>query len=366
MPVLSRAITETFAEFIFQRMGVDRTLTATEIDKLCRDSRGNIGEIKARLEQLLIERSSEPLSTSKRSVGLSNLPILKIVGALVFAGVVGGVLIFQEHINNLFDATPLNEPPLLSPDADKVEMPITAKGDMGAADEDVEGSPLRELPGEETVPVTLPEIQDQPVQQAGAGLPVRVPIEAPQDASEPTLEVELLPSETIVPNNISEPEVQAISVASDSTTASQPDPLPVVASSDKSVEKKPDVAPQADQPAPSVSEVAKPEPQTTSTPYTEAEQQLLQQKPTAYTLQLIGVGNESGAKKYIKRYALGAEARYFRTFLNGRDWYAVVYGVYPDRAAALTARQKLSKRLNKKDIWPRDLKSVHAALQQRN
>ncbi|MFV1984488.1 MAG: SPOR domain-containing protein [Thiohalomonadales bacterium] len=86
------------------------------------------------------------------------------------------------------------------------------------------------------------------------------------------------------------------------------------------------------------------------------------QSPTNYTLQLLGTRNESSVKKFVLENNLQGKAIYFNVKRQGKDWFALVYGVYPDKNSALKARSSLSKTLQKAKPWPRNFASIHAEL----
>jgi DamX protein len=66
---------------------------------------------------------------------------------------------------------------------------------------------------------------------------------------------------------------------------------------------------------------------------------------------------------FIARHGLDPDitAYYRGTFKEG-PWYVLMYGIYPDREAALAGRNQLPKTLQNNKPWPRDLKSVHQAI----
>lgn len=83
------------------------------------------------------------------------------------------------------------------------------------------------------------------------------------------------------------------------------------------------------------------------------------QNPQHYTLQLIAVQEESAAQSFLKRLGnrLGT---YYRFRRDGKTWYAVVLGVYPNRKEAEQAAAVWRSKLSLPDIWIRDF----AGLQQ--
>jgi DamX protein len=90
---------------------------------------------------------------------------------------------------------------------------------------------------------------------------------------------------------------------------------------------------------------------------------LLQQPPGAFTLQLLGSRNPSSIVNYIRRNALDPEkTAWYRGRYRDDDWYVLLYGIYPDKTAALEARSALPIKVQKAKPWPRSLKSVHNSI----
>lgn len=89
---------------------------------------------------------------------------------------------------------------------------------------------------------------------------------------------------------------------------------------------------------------------------------LLRQRPTDFTLQLLGVQDEAAARRFLRAQPLREDMAYFRTLRKDRPWFVVVYGVYPGRAEALAARSGLPGELAGEGVWPRSLASVQAAI----
>ncbi len=89
---------------------------------------------------------------------------------------------------------------------------------------------------------------------------------------------------------------------------------------------------------------------------------LWSQSPTNYTLQLLGARTESSVKKFVLEHKLQGKAIYFNVKRQGKDWFALVYGVYPTKGSAIKARASLSKSLQKAKPWPRNFASIHAEL----
>jgi DamX protein len=90
---------------------------------------------------------------------------------------------------------------------------------------------------------------------------------------------------------------------------------------------------------------------------------LLAQQGALYSLQLLGSRSEESVVAYIHRYRLDPSlSAYYRGAYRGSDWYVLLYGIYPDRQAELEARADLPAAVRKAKPWPRDLASVHKAI----
>lgn len=87
------------------------------------------------------------------------------------------------------------------------------------------------------------------------------------------------------------------------------------------------------------------------------------QHPRHFTVQILGSANEQGVRHFMATHALAGRAAYFRTVRDGRDWFVLVYGVYPDRSTARAAIAKLGPALRAQGPWPRSFASLHADAQ---
>lgn len=93
---------------------------------------------------------------------------------------------------------------------------------------------------------------------------------------------------------------------------------------------------------------------------TKAHQQdwILQQRGTDYTFQLMGSWDHHELVEFIDKYALSGDVAEFQSMRNGQVWYALIYGVYPGKQAALDASKKWPAPLNTLPSWLRRFDSV--------
>ena len=99
---------------------------------------------------------------------------------------------------------------------------------------------------------------------------------------------------------------------------------------------------------------------------TTAEHLLLAIRPSDFTLQLFAATTPAFAKQFIQQHKLGKHARYFHRRLNGKSFYAVVYGTYRHRAAAASAITKLPSSARQLHPWVRTISSVQQEIRLAN
>jgi septal ring-binding cell division protein DamX/type II secretory pathway predicted ATPase ExeA len=89
---------------------------------------------------------------------------------------------------------------------------------------------------------------------------------------------------------------------------------------------------------------------------------VLAQEPGTFTLQLFGSHEQKNAEAFIRQHHLGQAAHVFVSERKGKDWYSVVYGVYPDQAAASSASKTLPASLKKIKPWVRRFDDIQASI----
>ncbi|MCW8902058.1 MAG: SPOR domain-containing protein [Gammaproteobacteria bacterium] len=85
-----------------------------------------------------------------------------------------------------------------------------------------------------------------------------------------------------------------------------------------------------------------------------------QQNKNYFTMQLLGTHQESSLPIYLKTYSLNNDAASFKTKRRGKNWYTLIYGVYPTKSAAQTAAAQLPKGVAKP--WIRSFASIIPSL----
>lgn len=87
-------------------------------------------------------------------------------------------------------------------------------------------------------------------------------------------------------------------------------------------------------------------------------QVLLDWEPKGYSLQMLGAREEKNIREFIAAMPDRNNLHYFFTLYKDKPWYVVIYGRYPDRAAAMTARGELPEPLRAKRPWARSIKGI--------
>jgi len=90
---------------------------------------------------------------------------------------------------------------------------------------------------------------------------------------------------------------------------------------------------------------------------------LRQQNPTAYTLQVIGAYDVETLRKFLVKYSL-TNIAFFKTTHRNKDWYVLLYGIYPNRREALLALEQLPATLRQStQPWARSFASVQKLIE---
>ncbi len=80
--------------------------------------------------------------------------------------------------------------------------------------------------------------------------------------------------------------------------------------------------------------------------------------PNHYTLQLVAAGHEQAVVDFAAKHHVAKDVAYFRSSRQDKAWYSLVYGDYPDRAAAATAAAALPASLRGVNPWIRSFAGI--------
>ena len=222
----------------------------------------------------------------------------------------------------------------------------------------------REEPEEATPQVTralpLPAIDEAPPAARHTPAATATPLadEPPRPTPEPRPaqnppSADEAPARPTIPNAPAEPPESAPPAKAPEPTAPEP---PATRTA----------APAPETPAPATNAPPLPEP---SAPAPKAagegprdEAWLLAQPPGHYTLQVLSSPRRAAVLDRARRLRLSAPVAVFRFRHQGRDWYALVVGAYPDRASARRAIDALPPDLRRNRPWVRRLGDVQALI----
>jgi len=128
--------------------------------------------------------------------------------------------------------------------------------------------------------------------------------------------------------------------------------------SDNNVENKPSAV-MAESASEIKPEVAIIEQESASTlPELYREPWVQQQQGSDYTFQLMGSWQQQEVYDFVDKYALSGDVAMLESLRNGRSWYALVYGVFESKDAALAASKQWPAPLNTLPSWLRRFDSV--------
>ena len=89
---------------------------------------------------------------------------------------------------------------------------------------------------------------------------------------------------------------------------------------------------------------------------------ILAQKPSHFTIQILGVRDEKAVLKFVGKHRLWNQAAYYQSDYKGKNWFSLLYGLYPTRKEALSAKEKLPEEIRKLSPWIRQMSSIHNAI----
>lgn len=114
---------------------------------------------------------------------------------------------------------------------------------------------------------------------------------------------------------------------------------------------------------PSASTSPQPSPQNTARTY-QRENWLLQQVAEHWTIQMLAFSDEAKVRNFIDDHGLHRNAAYFAERRGDAVIYKLVYGAYPSKEAADSARSGFTAALKEHGPWLRPLRAVQAVINQ--
>lgn len=88
---------------------------------------------------------------------------------------------------------------------------------------------------------------------------------------------------------------------------------------------------------------------------------IARQDPLTYTLQLLSSMDQDALLGFVRSHPLN-DLAYFESQREGRPWYSLIHGIFPDTAAARTAAEALPPELRKLRPWIRKLGDIQSLI----
>jgi len=292
-----------------------------------------------------------------------------------------GLLIFQDQVNSLFEpAGGPAEPglvenrtaaPALELPAPVVQVPAEAPSEP-AAPADADAPP---------VDATIAAVEPAAVPPQAGGTTDAVPAETPdpleavmQDAlsaaqaestegavpaADDTVIAAVTPQAAVEPTPAPPRPATAAAASEARQTADEARPEAPAVPPAPVEERAVPTAPPVETPPPGqVPEVAAPAAVEASAVAGGGSAWLQSRQARRYTLQLVGARDRARIEKYAREQNLAQPYAIFERRLDGRPWFSLVVGDYPDRAAALAARDRLPQGIAREGVWPRTFESI--------
>lgn len=160
---------------------------------------------------------------------------------------------------------------------------------------------------------------------------------------------------------------QSSSPAAEKPTEPESKPLALLASAEPAVLPKTMPEPKIEEPTPSpVTTPVPTEPQAVKAlpaGLNKFEQQILRSPSSNFVVQILGASSEVNIQKFIEKEKIDLETGYFETRLNGKPWFVVLVGNFPDRASATAAMDALPATAKAYGPWVRSVADIQTAIQ---
>lgn len=421
-PPLSEVQTGAYVQYRLERAGWngELPLNVEQVRKLHRDSGGLPGVINRLAAGLLAAGPAKAAGTKPARPAEARakpLPLRKLVRGAAVVLLVAGVAVIlsqQDRINALFEpedaptaesanvpGTATAEAPVAADRAPEAAAPDaqqpaeaesapslpTAPDNTQAFDDAVaaltpapwldEAPPTSEAPAvratpesasapgiaphAEEVPPGAPNPESAPRTDAAAAPAVRPPDTDTAADSAATVSDQ---SATVRDDRQSAPQ-ESIAIAPDTSppeeSAAQtsapdrpePEPGPATPTPQETTPKTAEPLPTAQTAAPAASEAGTPRVEASS-----GKGWLLARPQDHYTLQLLGSRDIKTVTEAVQRYDLTADTAWYKVQYQGADWFVLVHGDFPNRAAASRALAGLPAGLRRAGPWPRPFAAI--------
>lgn len=343
---LDRQETEEYLQYRLRTAGLGNVaFNQQQVDAIYQQSEGVIDRINVHGRQALVES----LPMGKKRPAKNKLPKLHLAAAAIVAV----LLVFSVLLNLvLFEGAEPDQDEAVDRQTEKA----TALVQNQAAKVDV--APITDVPSMSLPPgeVAQPELQQGSARDAE---PALAPLDLIDDSKlvrEGEIDYNYV-DESAVPTASGEiSQTAAIAAKVDESVVEDEEPVveplvePLVEQSNN--KPKAQLAPPA----------AVEENDLNKRTYTVRERWILALPADFYTLQLLGVRDEQAARQFIAKYPSLSDIAYYKAQYKGKDWYVVIYGQFPTKAAAAVAVKALPQTLQKSQPWTRQFSAVHQEL----
>ena len=370
---------ENTAHYILHRLSAahfsaTEPFTDANLHKLYKQSGGLPGRINEQAHKLFMD--SLPVKAQSGIEGIESIPTFKPLRTLLTAVasiIILALIIFQDEINQWFHPqqtvttdlaipAPDNEASS-APSANENTQPATTVPEAQATTPfATEENITAEKPPAAQPPVTLETTMDAIV---ASGLEQEPATEKPQTEENPQDSAVAMAS----------PDEGNVATTTNATTDATPDkaqikpevtqtPKPAARPKDLQTSSTTGITPLKK--AASKPEVSKASATATDTAMqlpNRREDWLRQQDPAHYTLQLVAGENLDTIRKFIREHRLvNDDLALYQTTRNGKPWYGLTYGIYPNKQKAIDARSQLAPHLRKLTPWVREFGNIQTAL----
>lgn len=320
----------------------DLPFTDKQLQRIARRSKGIPSEINHQAHQGLlgVNRSWQlpNLPAWRLPRWFRWLPVLPVVAALAL------ILIFQQNINDWLNQN------RDKPDETITELPAEPELPMVVVEDNTVTSNAKAE--KQNLIELLDELEAEQIPE---------PDMAMEETTADTPESTLSASEQVSEDSQSTPDLAE-------PNSDQPAPvIPPFTPLNEMPEKKVTIAATTDADSPAATEV---NPTDNYTPDTSADEVrgtewIMRQKQSAYTYQLMGTWERAEVDKFIEKYSLTGDVAVFASMRENKVWYALIYGVYDSKNAALDANRQWPAPLNSVSTWLRRFDGVQTQIKEK-
>jgi len=349
---------EETSSYLLYRLAVagysgESPFTATEVRGICKAAEGRPGAINLLAHDTLVERQAR--KSSKRVSASTGKPKL---GTAAWVPLTLVIVALATYLGwQRLQPTPEPGAPTAGPGVETQPIPLAIPEPVPEPQPEPVAVPPPAVASNAIAPATQPVAETVPrAEPEAVSLPLPDLVTPPVDAGQ-KIEVEAI--EPVIARAPASPAPEVTQPQAAPGTISAPDlkakpPIKAVAVNANTA--------RSDKTKPAIIENTDPAPESGAQgPHREA--WLLAQQGELYSLQLLGSRSQKSVIAYVNRYQLDlSRSAYYRGNYRGGEWYVLMYGIYPDRQAALEARATLPAAIRKGKPWPRDLESVHKAI----